>query len=798
MHLQGNESIPVIPSRNVVIFPGNTAPVRVGRAKSKAAIEQAQAGKKFVVLLSQKDVHQEDEPKADDLHRVGTLCRIERVVGTPETGYQAVLRGMCRIEVDLFETKANVLAVKVSEVPERLDVDQQTANALIESMKKLAFEILELIPGDTRQVVQLVDAITELPVLVNLAAENLQVASAKKQQLLEHVSLKARALDLLQLMQSQKESLELQAEIREKLSHKMGKQQRESILREQLKAIRDELGEGAEETETDFTKKIDDAGMPDDVRKIALTEARRLESLGANSPESNVIRNYLDLLCAMPWNTSSEDRIDLNNARKILDADHYGLEKIKRRIIQHLAVMKLKKEGKGSILLLVGPPGVGKTSLRQSIAKALDRKFVRASLGGVRDDSEIRGHRRTYIGAMPGRVIQGIKRAGVNNPVFMLDEIDKLGRGYSGDPAAALLEVLDPEQNNTFADHYLDVPFDLSKVLFIATANSLESIPGPLLDRMEVIEVAGYTTPEKLHIAKNHLVPKQFSEHGLTPEQATFSDDALLRLITGYTREAGVRELQRHVTALCRAATERVLDEKEALPVQIGSAQVEDILGAEKFIYEVAERVVPPGVVTGLAWTPRGGEILFVESSLMPGTGKLLLTGQLGEVMKESAHIALSLVRSNLPTLVPGFDYDKKDIHVHVPAGAIPKDGPSAGVTMLTTLASLFSGRAVSPKLAMTGEITLRGAVTPVGGVKEKVLGAHRAGIERILLSRRNERDLKDVPDEVKSQIQFLFVDTVADVLKAALDLDVTPAVPLGAGGGASAAGVNFGDSQTV
>jgi len=420
---------------------------------------------------------------------------------------------------------------------------------------------------------------------------------------------------------------------------------------------------------------------------------------------------------------------------------------------------------------------VGKTSLGQSIAKALDRKFVRASLGGVRDDSEIRGHRRTYIGAMPGRIVQGIKRAGVNNPVFMLDEIDKLARGYGGDPAAALLEVLDPEQNNAFADHYLDVPFDLSKVLFIATANSLESIPGPLLDRLEVIEVAGYTTAEKLHIAKNHLVPKQLGEHGMTPEQLVVSDEALLRLITAYTREAGVRELQRHVSAVCRSSTERVLDAEGTLPVSVGVQHVEEILGHERFVYEVAERVAPPGVVTGLAWTPRGGEILFVESSLMPGSGKLLLTGQLGEVMKESAHIALSLVRSNLPTLVPGFEYDKKDIHVHVPAGAIPKDGPSAGVTMLTTLASLFSGRAVSPKLAMTGEITLRGAVTPVGGIKEKVLGAHRAGIERILMSRRNERDLKDVPDEVKAQIKFEFVDTVADVLKVALDLDVAPPV---------------------
>ena len=784
MILQSNESIPVIPSRNVVLFPGNTVPLRVGRTKSKAAVEKASAGQKYVILLSQKNDQQEHDPQEhdphqDDLNHVGTLCKIERVVGSSEQGYQVLLRGLERIEIDTFETVNGVLQARIFEVLEKNDLDEKTSQALLVSTKKLALEILELVPGDTRQIVKMVDAISELPLLTNLCAENLQVPVGKKQLLLEHVSLKARVLDLLQLMQSQKESLLLQSEINEKLSQKMGKQQRESILREQLKTIRDELGEGGEATETDYTVKIEAANMPEDVKKIALNEAKRLDSIGPNSPESNVVRNYLDLLVGLPWAVSSQDRLDLDAARESLNTDHYGLEQIKKRILQHLAVMKLKKGGRGSILLLVGPPGVGKTSLGQSIAKALDRKFVRASLGGVRDDAEIRGHRRTYIGAMPGRIVQGIKRAGVNNPVFMLDEIDKLGRGYGGDPASALLEVLDPEQNNTFADHFLDVPFDLSKVFFIATANSVESIPGPLLDRMEVIEVAGYTSAEKLHIAKNHLVPKQLNEHGMTPEQLVVSDEALLRLITHYTREAGVRELQRHITAVCRASTERVLNANENLPVRVELEHLEDVVGQERYVHEVAERVVPPGVVTGLAWTPRGGEILFVESSLMPGSGKLMLTGQLGEVMKESAHIALSLVRSNLPSLVPGFDYDKKDIHIHVPAGAIPKDGPSAGVTMLTTLASLFSGRGVSPKLAMTGEITLRGAVTPVGGIKEKVLGAHRAGIERIIMSRRNERDLKEVPEEIKSQIKFEFVDTVADVLRVALGLEVTPLVPI-------------------
>lgn len=776
MTRQVNHLLPVIPSRNVVIFPGSTVPLRVGRAKSKVAIERASKEDNQVVLLAQRSEQVESDPKVEELFRVGTLCKIERVLGTSDHGYQILLRGVARVEVTKFKDLTDVLVAEINELPDRNDLDEQTSKALLETTKTLAQEILALIPGDTRQIENLVDAVSELPLLANLCAENLQVPVPKKQGLLEKVSLKERVLELLQLMQGQKEFLSLQGEIREKLSSKMGKQQRESILREQLRAIQDELGEGSEAKEMDYQKKIADAQMPEDVRKIALAEAKKLESTNTNSPEHSVIRNYLDLLCAMPWAVSSEETLDIDNARKSLDSDHYGLEQIKKRIIQHLAVMKLKKDGKGSILLLVGPPGVGKTSLGQSIAKATGRKFVRASLGGVRDDSDIRGHRRTYIGAMPGRIVQGIKRAGVNNPVLMLDEIDKLGRGFAGDPAAALLEVLDPEQNATFADHYMDVPFDLSKVFFIATANSLESIPGPLLDRMEVIEVAGYTSAEKLHIARNHLLPKQLLEHGMSADQMTLSDEAILKIINSYTREAGVRELQRLISAVCRGTSEKVVAaEASQLPIKVGVSDLEELLGQEKYIHEVAERVVPPGVVTGLAWTPRGGEILFVESSLMPGRGNLTLTGQLGDVMKESAQIALSLLRSNLPAIVPGFDYEKRDIHVHVPAGAIPKDGPSAGVTMLTALASLFSGIVVSPKLAMTGEITLRGAVTPVGGIKEKVLGAHRAGIERIILSRRNERDLKDVPDEIKSQIKFEFVETVPELLKAALGLESSP-----------------------
>jgi ATP-dependent Lon protease len=767
-------NVPVLAARNVVIFPGTTMPLNVGRPKSVAAIEQAMRGDHHILIIAQKRELAEGDATPDDLYRIGTLAKIERVRGSAEHGFQVLVRGVERVHADQLIENGPLLAADVTTLTDAHDLDEKTSEALATNIKSLAQDILKLIPADTRQVGELVSGIDDLALLTHLCAEYIDGTLAEKQELLEMNSLKQRSLKLLDYMQRYKEALKLQGEIREKLSNKMGRQQREHILREQLKAIREELGDddvGAKDD--DYAAKIEAAAMPDDVKKIALDEAKRLGGVG-NSPEAHVIRNYLDLLCAMPWQKSTDDALDLEAARASLDADHYGLEKVKKRIVQHLAVRKLKSDGRGSILLLVGPPGVGKTSLGQSVAKALGRKFVRVSLGGVRDDAEVRGHRRTYIGAMPGRVVQGIKRAGVNNPVMMLDEIDKLGRGFAGDPAAALLEVLDPEQNTTFNDHYLDVPFDLSKTFFIATANSLETIPGPLLDRMETIELSGYTTAEKLHIAKNHLLPKQLKEHGLTPERLRFSDEAVMRIITHFTREAGVRELERKISECVRGMSERVLGAGDKL-LTVELDDLEELLGPERFLHEVAERVVPPGVVTGLAWTPQGGEILFIEASLMPGTGKLTLTGQLGDVMKESVQIAMSLVRSHLPAFVPGFEYDKKDVHVHVPAGAIPKDGPSAGVTMLTTLASLFTGRRVDPKLAMTGEITLRGAVMPVGGIKEKVIAAHRAGIERVILARRNEKDLRDVPAEVKSKMRFEFADTVTDVLKLALDMDVAP-----------------------
>jgi ATP-dependent Lon protease len=766
--------IPVLSTKETVLMPGVVLPLRIGRSQSIAAIEYAQRNGELVFTVSQKESLESDFIKTSDLHLVGTLAKIERVKGNHRDGYQIHLRGLHRFRVSSYTERDGQIFAEGEEWKDVIDAESSVYRTMLDALKEMSLKILDFLPSDTRHVAEMIRGIDDLSLLGYLAASNLDIETSKKQEILETAGLKSRILILLEIMQKHKEGLEVQVEIREKMGHKLGKYQRETILREQLKTIREELGDSDDGKEKDnLRQKINDAQMPEEVLKVALDELKRLESMGSNSAESHVIRNYLELLIALPWaKSSASEDIDLEAARATLDSDHYGLDKIKKRVLQHLAVMKLKKTSRGQILLFVGPPGVGKTSLGQSIAKALGRKFVRGSLGGVRDDAEIRGHRRTYIGAMPGRIIQGIKRAGENNPVFMLDEIDKLGRGYQGDPAAALLEVLDPEQNATFHDHYLDVPFDLSKVFFIATANNLEDIPGPLLDRMEVIDLSGYTTSEKLHIAKNHLIPKQWEEHGLTVEQLSVSDEALLKIIGSYTREAGVRDLQRKIGSLCRSMAERVLNSKEKVMIEL--KDIEEIFGQERFVHEVAQRLNPPGVATGLAWTPQGGEILFIEANLMPGKGNLLLTGQLGDVMRESTQIALSLVRSRLAHAIPHFKFEEKDIHVHVPAGAIPKDGPSAGITMLTTIASLLTGRSVNPRLAMTGELTLRGAVMPVGGVKEKVIAAHRAGIEHIILSKRNEKDLKDVPAEVFNALRFDFVESAAEVLRIALNLEST------------------------
>jgi ATP-dependent Lon protease len=772
---------PLIPMRNMVLFPNQTMPIVVGRAKSRIALEEAKHTNQWIVLVAQSHDHQEGDPTTDDFYHVGTLARIDNIEGGQDRAYHATVTGVARFHISKFTEIGGHWQVEGDVHADREDLEQETMDSLVTNMKKLAKEIFTLLPIQTEQLQALVDSIDDPIPLTHLVSQYLDAKLSRKQELLEMTSLKDRFLVILEMMVKFREELKVQREVQQKVNRKIGKQQREAILREQIRALQDELGDRNSSANNEYREKIEKAGMPEDVAKVAMEQVDRLESMGNQSPETHVVRNYLDLLIDLPWSKSSGSSFDLKRAREILDEDHYGLEKIKRRVVQHLAVLKLKKdmsaEGRinirqGSILLFVGPPGVGKTSLGKSIARAMGREFVRVSLGGVRDDAEIRGHRRTYVGALPGRIIDGIKRAKVNNPVFMLDEIDKLNRGWGGDPASALLETLDPEQNNKFLDHYLDVPFDLSNVIFIGTANSLETIPGPLLDRMEVITLTGYTTAEKMHISKTHLVPKQLSEHGVEVSQMEIAEETQHKLISGYTREAGVRELQRLIGATVRSGAEKIVAGDVPLPVKIGPEHLDEILGAEKYLPTLVAKDNPPGVVTGLAWTPLGGEILFIESSRMPGTGKLTITGQLGDVMKESAQIALSLVRSRMPTLYKSLEMDKEDVHVHVPAGAIPKDGPSAGVAMLLALASLVLQKPISSRLAMTGEITLRGAVLPVGGIKEKVIAAHRAGIQKVILPKQNERDLRDVPEEVKNGLQFEFVETADELFKKILDFE--------------------------
>lgn len=766
-------SIPVLPLKNTVLYPGVTQALKVGRDKSLKAVDLSKEKNNWILTLTQKNSEKNVE-NVDDLHDVGTLCKIESVKGNHESGYFIVVRGYHRMKATSFKPETEAFEAYVERLDDINDLDKSTESALLASLKQVSKQVLELVPGNTESIEEIVDAIEDLTLLSYMAAANAEIALNEKQNLLELTNTKERVMHLLSLLHTFRETLRVQQDIRQKLNSKIGQNQRDHILREQMKTIKEELGEKNEQDLVQtFRQKIKDSGIKGEALELADSQVNKLENVNSQSPEFQMIRSHLDFMLSLPWNkTSPQQDIDLEASQNVLAEDHYGLDKIKKRILQHLAVLKMKKDKKGSILLFVGPPGVGKTSLGQSIAKALGKKYQRVALGGVRDESEIRGHRRTYIGALPGRILSALKKAGENDAVFVLDEIDKLSRNYAGDPAAALLEVLDPEQNNTFTDHYLEAPFDLSKVMFIATANSLENIPVPLLDRMEVIELSGYTTAEKMHIAKNHLWPKQLTEHGLTASQLEITESALMKIISHYTREAGVRDLQRKLGEVCRARCENVLKTKEIVKVDL--IDIEDIFGAERFTYEVADQLSTPGVVTGLAWTPVGGDILFIESALVPGKGEMILTGQLGDVMKESAQIAKSLVKARLSAIAPTFDFSKFDIHVHFPAGAIPKDGPSAGITILTSLASLVTRTPVNPRLAMTGEISLRGKVLPVGGIKEKVIAAHRAGVNKIIMSKRNEKDLKDVPEDVKSQIEFTFVEHINEVLSAALKVDLT------------------------
>ena len=766
-------SFPVLPLKNTVIYPGVNQALKVGRERSVKAVDLSKEKNDWIVTIAQKNPEKNIE-NVDDLYEIGTLSKIESIKGTVDSGYFIVVRGYYRVKVISYKTESAVFEAHVERIDDVHDVDTATEDALLKSLKTISKQVLQILPGNTEPIQEMVDAVEDISLLTYMAAANSELTLVEKQKLLETIIIRDRVINLLSLLHTFKENLLVQQDINQKLNSKIGQSQREHILREQLKTIKEELGEKNEQSLVDtYYKKIIETELKGEALELATQQVSRLENMNAQSPDFQMIRSHLDFMFSLPWNkSSSANEIDLDYSAKILNEDHYGLDKIKKRILQHLAVLKIKKEKKGSILLFVGPPGVGKTSLGQSIAKALRKKYQRISLGGVRDESEIRGHRRTYIGALPGRILAALKKAGENDTVLVLDEIDKLGRGYAGDPAAALLEVMDPEQNNSFTDHYLEAPYDLSKITFIATANTLESIPAALLDRMEIIDINGYTSAEKLHIAKNHLWPKELEENGLTSKQLEISEAALLKIISYYTREAGVRELQRKLGEVCRANCEEVLKSQQLIKVDLQN--IEEIFGPEKFTYEVTDQLTTPGVVTGLAWTPVGGDILFIESAIVPGKGELILTGQLGDVMKESAQIAKSLIKARLSFLAPTFDFNKYDIHIHLPAGAIPKDGPSAGITLLTSLASLVSRVPVNSRLAMTGEISLRGKVLPVGGIKEKVIAAHRAGVNKIIMSKRNEKDLKDIPLDVLSQIEFTFVEHINEVIAKALNIDLS------------------------
>jgi ATP-dependent Lon protease len=757
----------VLPVRNMVLYPGVILPVAIKRDKTVAGAQEAVRTEAKVGFLLQRSPDTED-PAFDDLHRVGTVASIVRYITAPDGTHHLVCQGERRFRVLDAVGGFPYLVARV-EFLNDTGATHPEVEARVLYLKQKAMEAISLLPQAPAELANSVQAIESASTLADTIASFLDVKPAEKQELLEILDLRERLERVATLLTRRVEVLRLSRQIEQQTKDAIDDRQREIVLREQLRQIQKELGdEGGGEEIAELGEAIAKAGMPPDIEEHARKELKRLERMNEASGEYSMARTYLDTLIALPWSKLDAESIDIARARGVLDADHYGLEKIKKRIVEYLAVRKLNPQGRSPILCFVGPPGVGKTSLGQSIARALGLKFQRTSLGGTHDEAEIRGHRRTYIGALPGNVIQALRKAGTRNPVLMLDEIDKLGHGIQGDPASALLEVLDPEQNSTFRDNYLGVPFDLSKVLFIATANQLDTIPGPLRDRMEIIELTGYTEDEKVEIARRYLVRRQLEANGLKPEQAAVTDEALRRIARDYTREAGCRNLEREIGAVLRNVAVRIA-EGAIESARIDGEQVRDVLGAPRFEGEVAMRVSVPGVATGLAWTPVGGDILFIEATRVPGHGKLILTGQLGDVMKESAQAALSLVKSQCDPL--GIDpalFEKSDIHVHVPAGAIPKDGPSAGVAMYTALVSLLTGRTVRHDVAMTGEISLRGLVLPVGGIKEKTVAAHRAGIRTVLLPARNRKDLEDIPESVRKEVTFVWLERADEAARQA------------------------------
>ncbi|HDR4445069.1 MULTISPECIES: endopeptidase La [Bacillus cereus group] len=761
--------VPLLPLRGVLVYPTMVLHLDVGRDKSIQALEQAAMDENIIFLAMQKEMNI-DDPKEDDIYSVGTVAKVKQMLKLPNGTLRVLVEGLHRAEVIEFIEEENVVQVSIKTVTEEVEDDLEE-KALMRTLLEHFEQYIKVSKKVSNETFATVADVEEPGRLADLIASHLPIKTKQKQEILEIVSVKERLQTLISIIQDEQELLSLEKKIGQKVKRSMERTQKEYFLREQMKAIQTELGdkEGKGGEVEELREKIEQSGMPEETMKAALKELDRYEKLPASSAESGVIRNYIDWLLALPWTEATEDIINLAHSEEILNNDHYGLEKVKERVLEYLAVQKLTNSLKGPILCLVGPPGVGKTSLARSIATSLNRNFVRVSLGGVRDESEIRGHRRTYVGAMPGRIIQGMKKAKTVNPVFLLDEIDKMSNDFRGDPSAALLEVLDPEQNHNFSDHYIEEPYDLSKVMFVATANTLSSIPGPLLDRMEIISIAGYTELEKVHIAREHLLPKQLKEHGLRKGNLQVRDEALLEIIRYYTREAGVRTLERQIAKVCRKVA-KIIVTAERKRIVVTEKKIVDLLGKHIFRYGQAEKTDQVGMATGLAYTAAGGDTLAIEVSVAPGKGKLILTGKLGDVMKESAQAAFSYIRSRAEELQidPNF-HEKNDIHIHVPEGAVPKDGPSAGITMATALISALTGIPVSKEVGMTGEITLRGRVLPIGGLKEKTLSAHRAGLTKIILPAENEKDLDDIPESVKENLTFVLASHLDEVLEHAL-----------------------------
>ncbi|MDY7223596.1 endopeptidase La [Halalkalibacterium halodurans] len=763
-------NIPLLPLRGLLVFPTMVLHLDVGRKKSVEALEHAMIDDHYILLAAQKEISI-DEPIETDIYQIGTYAKVKQMLKLPNGTIRVLVEGLQRAKIEKYVANDAFIEVEMRTLPED-DEDNATENkALMRNVLQLFEQYIKLSKKVSAETLASVSDIAEPGRLADVIASHLPLKIVEKQQLLETTSVKERLLQVIDVLNNEKEVIGLEKKIGQRVKKSMERTQKEYYLREQMKAIQKELGdkEGKTGEVASLREQIDEANMPENVEEKALKELERYEKMPASSAESSVLRNYLDWLIQLPWVKETEDILDVNRAERILDEDHYGLEKVKERVIEYLAVQQLTKELKGPILCLAGPPGVGKTSLARSVARALNREFVRISLGGVRDEAEIRGHRRTYVGAMPGRIIQGMKKAGSVNPVFLLDEIDKMANDFRGDPAAALLEVLDPEQNHTFSDHYIEEPYDLSKVMFITTANNIMTIPGPLLDRMEIIQIAGYTEVEKQRIALDYLLPKQMKEHGLTKGTFQVKEEAILKVIRYYTREAGVRSLERQMATLCRKGAKMLVSGKKKRVV-VTQNTIETMLGKKRFRYGLAEEQDQVGAATGLAYTTAGGDTLSIEVSVVPGKGKLILTGKLGDVMKESAQAAFSYIRSRSKELDidPSF-HEKNDIHIHVPEGATPKDGPSAGITMATALISALTGRVVKKEVGMTGEITLRGRVLPIGGLKEKSMSAHRAGLTTIIIPKENEKDLEDIPKSVREDLNYILVDHLDQVLKHAL-----------------------------